>query len=123
MSAAALTAQQAWGDDMPPWVLALTNACSDSSQNRIAKQLGVSAALISTVLRNKYRGDMARIEDLVNGVFMNGTITCPVLGQIPISDCRGWREKAKKFGSANTLRRKMFRACNACPTNDKGDQK
>lgn len=123
MSGPISTAQRAWGADAPLWVKMLATACSEASQNRIAKQLGVSAALISNVLANKYRGDMVRIEDLVNGVFMNGTIICPALGEIPISDCRGWREKAKKFGNSNSQRVKMYRACNACQTNDKGDQK
>lgn len=123
MSGPVENARQAWGNAMSPWVFALATACTDTSQNRVAKQLGVSAALISNVLANKYRGDMARIEDLVQGVFMNGTIICPALGEIPISDCRGWRGKARNFGSANSQRVQMFRACNVCPTNDKGDQK
>lgn len=117
MNAAVRTAAPAWGEARPEWVTVLARVCSESSQNRVARRLGVSAALISNVLGNKYRGDMRRVEDLVQGVFMHGTICCPALGEIPVSDCRGWRGKAKKFGSANPQRVRMYRACAGCSVN------
>lgn len=123
MNAARQTAVAAWGDAMPDWVAELSSACAMTSQNRVAKQLGVSAAMVSTVLANKYPGDMGRIEDLVRGHFMNGTINCHALGEIPTNVCRDWREKARNFGSANSQRVQMFRACNACAHNQQGEQK
>ena len=117
MSALRQTTRDAWGAQVPDWVAELDRACALASQNRVAKKLGVSAAMISNVLSNKYTGDMARVEDLVRGHFMNGTITCPALGEIPLNKCRDWREKARNFSSANPERVMMFRACPKCPHN------
>ena len=61
-------ARDAWGDDLPDWVLALAQACALTSQNRVAEDLGRSASLVSTVLRKKYPGNMEAIEERVRGV-------------------------------------------------------
>lgn len=104
-----------WGSDMPDWIEALVAACANSSQNKVAQKLGRSAAVVSQVLGNSYPGDMAGIEARVRGVFMNGTITCPELGEMNAMECQQWQVKARRFGNANMLRVRMFRACNRCP--------
>ena len=110
-------AQEAWGATMPDWVARLAAECEATSQNAVAKRLNRSASLISTVLRAKYPGDMAAVEDLVRGALMSATIVCPVLGDLPTHICRSWRDKAKHFAGHNALRVTMFRACHRCPRN------
>lgn len=112
--------RQSWGNDAPDWVKALAEACERSSQNKVAVQLGRSAALVSQVLRAKYAGDMVVVSDLVRGVFMAGTIDCPEFGKMPSNKCVEWRAKARSFGNANLQRAQMYRACNTCSRNEKG---
>ena len=108
-------ARDAWGDDLPHWVLALAQACALTSQNRVAEDLGRSASLVSTVLRKKYPGNMEAIEERVRGVFMSAVISCPVLGDLPTDVCQMWRQRATRLQTHNTHRVRMFRACRKCP--------
>lgn len=110
-------AQGAWGLAIPDWVARLASECEATSQNAVAKRLGRSASLISTVLRAKYPGDMEAVEDIVRGALMSATLSCPVLGDLPTHICRSWRDKAKHFSGHNALRVTMFRACHRCPRN------
>ncbi|MCU9850377.1 hypothetical protein OEZ60_20540 [Defluviimonas sp. WL0024] len=113
------TAREAWGEALPEWIEALAVECSASSQNKVAAQLGRSASLVSLVLRAKYPGDLAAIEELFNGIFRDARVDCPALGTIPMHECRQWREKARKFVNVNALRVRMYRACVNCKRNRK----
>lgn len=117
MSSQIETTIEAWGGDAPDWVIRLAEECAATSQVKVARRLGRSGALVNQVLRNRYKGDMAGVEDCVRGIFMNGTIDCPALGAIPSNECHDWRKKSRQFGNANMLRVRMFRACNHCPRN------
>jgi hypothetical protein len=97
----------------------LANECNHASQVKVAKRLGRSPALVNQVLHKKYPGDLRAVEEVVRGVFMNGTIACPALGDIPSNECHEWRKKAQKFSSANMQRVQMFKACTKCPHNSK----
>lgn len=110
-------ARAAWGGNPPDWIERLARECSASTQRRVAEQLDRSAGLISQVLRNKYPGDMASIEDAVRGAFMNATVECPALGVLPTDECQMWRKRARSFVNTNALRVRMFRACQSCPRN------
>lgn len=117
---AVLTAREAWGAEIPDWVVRLAEECAASSQVKVAKRLSRSASLVNQVLKRKYKGDLKAVEDCVRGVFMAGTENCPELGDIPSNECQEWRKKSRNFGNANMLRVRMFRACNDCPLNAKG---
>jgi hypothetical protein len=112
-------ARKAWGTKIPAWVLRLAQECAATSQRRVAEQLDRSGALVNQVLKAKYPGDLGAVEDMVRGVFMNGTIDCPALGELRLNLCHGWRAKSRNFGSANSQRVRMFRACNRCNHNKK----
>lgn len=109
----------AWGPDLPDWVRALALACAHSSQVRVAEQLGRSGAVVSQILHNKYGADPARIEERVRGVFLEGRVMCPALGELPVHECQDWRAKARAFVPSNALRARMYRACGKCPRNRK----
>ncbi|PID95883.1 MAG: hypothetical protein CSA85_00100 [Alphaproteobacteria bacterium] len=115
------TIAECWGSTPPDWVVRLAEECEASSQRQVAARLDRSGALVNQVLKNKYKGDLAAVEDCVRGVFMNGVIDCPALGAIPSNECHDWRKKARQFGNANMLRVRMFRACTHCPRNAKGE--
>ncbi len=108
--------EAAWGTPLPDWVRALALACQRTSQSAVARQIDRSPAVISQVLRAKYAADTARIEERVRGVFLNGRVLCPALGELPTHQCQDWREKAREFAAGNPLRTRMFRACRSCPT-------
>jgi hypothetical protein len=108
-------ATAAWGEDMPDWVRVLARACQQSSQNKVAQGLGRSGAVVSQVLHRRYGADLARIEERVRGVYMEGQVECPGLGQIALHACQDWRAKARTWAAGNPTRTRMYRACRACP--------
>lgn len=119
MSSPVEIAATAWTDGLPEWVRRLAEECAETSQNRAARRLGYSAATISQVLRAKYPGDLGGIEERVRGILMAEVIDCPALGEIATHECQEWRKRSHDFSPVNTLRVRMFRACNRCPRNGK----
>lgn len=107
--------RESWGNGVPDWVEVLAKACDRSSQNAVAKQLDRSAALVSHVLRARYTGNMAAVEEIVRGALMAETVPCPVLGDIGKQVCAGWRKRARSFSSTNSQTITMYRACHGCP--------
>lgn len=108
-------ARSFWGDAIPDWVIVLAEECGRGTQSAVAKRLNRSATLVSNVLRNKYTGDMTAVEDVVRGVFMGRSVSCPALGSISTAACRDWRAKGKTFSNENSERVRMFKACRNCP--------
>lgn len=107
-------ARAAWGDALPDWVALLAEECARSTQNKVAARLGRSAALVSAVLRSKYKGDMSAVEDVVRGRFMDATVHCPADGVISTATCRDWMAKARTYSNETGERVRMRRACLAC---------
>ena len=112
---AILKARDAWGDDLPDWVMGLAQACAASSQNKVAQRMGYSASLISQVLGRKYPGDLSSVRDRYLGIFEAKTVDCPELGNVPLDRCQDWRKKARHLQPGNARNVQMFRACNRCP--------
>lgn len=109
-------ARDHWGDDaVPDWIEALAKACTAASQARIAKRLGYSAGVVSSVLRNAYAGNMEAVETAIRGALMGGTLICPELGEIKGDVCTDNRRRAQTFQNTNSHRVRMFRACRNCP--------
>lgn len=121
MSARMETARAGWGDPVPDWIEALARACDATSQNHVATRLGYSGAVVSQLLRSRYPGDTARLEQLVRAELMREVVTCPVLGEIALSECLGHRGRASNFRAVSPLAIRMRRACNRCPRHIGGD--
>lgn len=119
MSGPVQIAEEAWGTPLPDWVRVLALACSRSSQVAVAKELGRSPAVVSQVLRKRYGAEMDRFEERVRGLYLEGRVMCPALGELPTNECQDWRDKARSFAVGNPLRVRMFRACASCPRNQK----
>lgn len=116
--------RECWGEAAPDWIIALVTACSErgASQNSVAQRLGYTGAVISQVLRNRYPGNLRRLEDRVRSVFLAGEITCPALGVIGSEDCLSWRDKSTDLTSVSPMTVRMFRACATCPRNQNDTQ-
>lgn len=99
---------------MDEWLDALRAACARSSQRKVAEQLGVSPAMVNQVLKGAYSGDLDRMRRLVEGRYLNQTVHCPVLGEIPLDKCQ-WHQE-REFGTGNPQRVQLYRACRSgCP--------
>lgn len=107
-------ARGAWPAPLPDWVEVLAIQCQEMTQKQVADRIGYSAGMVSQLLRNRYRGNLAAIEDAVRGAWMGSTVTCPVMGTIPTDTCQDWQRKAKTFAPTSNHRVRMFRACNRC---------
>lgn len=114
-------AKEHWGEDLPDWVKCLAEECARTTQSRVAGKIGYSASVVNQVLKDKYKGNVASVEDVVRGVFMNAEINCPALGMLPTQTCRKWREAARNFSGHNAERVRMYRACTRCPRNNQED--
>ncbi|WP_325892999.1 hypothetical protein [Grimontia sp. NTOU-MAR1] len=96
------------------WFNELRNQVDATSLGSVANAMGVSKAMISQVLNGKYKGNMQRVQGLVESVFMGYTVVCPVLGEIPKHKCAA-HQNAKHVGSTpNAIR--LWKACRSgCP--------
>ncbi len=109
-------ARDAWGD-LPDWISELAKMADAKGLNTVAKTVGYSAATLSTVLHNKYRGDVGRVEAKVRGALMAETVMCPVYSEIGRNRCLDIQKQ--KFAATNSTRVRVYRACrsvgNLCP--------
>lgn len=104
--------RETWGAAAPEWIITLAQSCDGSSQAAVARQLGVSGAMINQALRNTYTGRMDKLEQRVRGDLMNERVTCPVLGDITKRRCID--EQSREYAATNALRVELRRACPRC---------
>jgi len=96
------------------WIDALRQACAAESQHALAERLGYSDAVVSAVLRGKYRGDLARVEQQVRDVVLRPTVSCPLLGTITGAECVA--NQRIEHPTSNPLKQAIWRACRSgCP--------
>ncbi|WP_034627161.1 hypothetical protein [Desulfocurvibacter africanus] len=106
----------AWRDDAPDWVLALAREVdAGQKQASLAKRLGYCPAVISGVLKNDYRGNLAQVEARVRAALMSERVTCPALGEITGQECLEQQRKPLAPDSGWAV--KLWQACQACPRN------
>lgn len=98
---------------MADWIDVLGAECAHASQAKLAKRLGVSAAMINQVLRGRYTGNTANLEQRVRGELMRETVICPVLGETSKRDCLD--AQSRPFAATNPQRVQLFTACKTCP--------
>lgn len=82
------------------------------SQNKVAKLLGVSSAVVSTLLHDKYPGNVEQMEQRIRGQFMAETVICPVMGTLGKRSCLDYQAMPVAF--TNPLRVALGRACKTC---------
>ncbi|MES1936711.1 helix-turn-helix domain-containing protein [Salinisphaera hydrothermalis] len=95
------------------WIAALRKECGQTSQAKAGQRLGVSGSTVNQVLKGNYRGDMARIQGLVEGELMHATVHCPVLGEIGRNRC--FENQRRPLAATNPTRVALYKACPTCP--------
>ncbi|PHS66344.1 MAG: transcriptional regulator [Thalassobium sp.] len=106
----------------PRWLTELRRQCMATSQRKVAAELGVSTAMISQALKDKYPGDISKLERAVRGAYLGDTVSCPVLGELETNKCL--RYQREKLSAVNPMRVQLFRACNGfCENSEKNREK
>lgn len=102
-------------DALPPEVkAALANAVARlGSQTKVAAELGVSVAVVSTLLKDKYQGNVQSMEQRIRGQYMAQTVVCPVQGTLSAKSCLDNQALPQAF--TNPMRAALGRACKQCP--------
>ena len=101
---------------MEKWMHALRNAIAKQGLAPVARQLGVSPSLISQAVKGVYKGNIARLQTLVEGSLLTETVSCPVLGDLAKHKCLQHQERPRAFATANPIKAQLYRACRAgCP--------
>lgn len=100
---------------MSAWLEVLRAECERvKSQHKVAKRLGVSAAMVNQVLNGVYKASTERLEALVRGELMHETVLCPVMGEVSKRKCVD--VQAQPFAATNPQRVALYRACRSgCP--------
>ena len=83
------------------------------SQTAVAAELNVSVAVVNTLLKDKYPGDVAAMEKRIRGQFMSVTVKCPVQGTLSARSCLD--NQALPVAFTNPVRAALSRACKTCP--------
>ena len=99
------------------WYELLTSKVTELGRRQVEVDTGMSKTTLSQVLNNKYPGSLANIEQKVLAAYTNLSVTCPVLGEIPVKRCLN--EQGKPFSHSNPQRVRLFRACQSCPHRSK----
>lgn len=114
MSIAGNNVREGWGEKVPEWVQILAEECDRASQKRVAEAIGYSSAVVNQVLKHRYTGDLVAVEKAVRGAYLNATVACPVLGDLPLNLCL--QHQRAKFADTNNSRVRLYQACHGgCP--------
>ena len=98
------------------WLEVLLDACEKSSKAAVARQLGVSSSMVIQALKGEYKGNIGRLQTLVEGSLMGQAVTCPVMGEMPKHRCQEHQDRDPKFATANPFKAQLFIACRSgCP--------
>lgn len=98
------------------WLEVLRLACETATKAAVARQLGVSPAMVGLALKGEYKGNIARLQTLVEGSLMSQTVTCPVLGDLRKDRCQDYQNRDPKFAAASPVIMRLYRACRSgCP--------
>ena len=101
----------------PLWLKELRAQCEKKSQNKVAKELGYSTAVINQVLKKKYQGNVKKLSSIVCSLYIGKTVICPVMGEIPSHQCTSYQQET--FSATNPLRVKRYQACRSSCNNSK----
>ncbi|MFM4963760.1 transcriptional regulator [Aeromonas bivalvium] len=101
---------------MKTWLEVLQAEVAASSLAVVADKLGISRTTISQVCNEKYPGDMARVQKLVEGNLMGHKVTCPILGEIPVHQCLAHQRRSPSEVGSSPMDIKLWKACRSgCP--------
>lgn len=90
----------------------LKKAVAAHGQAAVARATGYSDSAVSQAMHGKYRGSLDNMLARVEEVYGDGTVQCPVMGEISIQRCAA--EKRKPFAATSPQRVRLYRACRQC---------
>ncbi len=102
-------AREAFGEALPDWIEIVAREATRTSATEVARRLGYSVAVVSSLCRGSYKGDLGAVEARVRGVYMGEEVGCPVLGDIARDYCLA--EQRKKHIGTSQIRTALFHAC------------
>ena len=108
-------ARECWAGQAPEWVLRLAQAIDAEglamprAQKLIAERIGYSNAVVHEVLRNRYKGDHAKVALRVAQCLATDSADCPILSRISHAECHA--HQAQKNPGSTPLKVKLYRAC------------
>lgn len=82
------------------------------SQAKVAADLGVSAAVINTLLKDRYPGSVKNMAERIRGKYMSTTVQCPLMGTLGRHHCVNYQARPLAF--TNPQRSALHRACKTC---------
>ena len=82
------------------------------SQTKVAAELHITGAVVSTLLQDKYPGSVELMAQRIRGHFMGETVVCPVMGTLSKLNCLDNQALPQAF--TNPLRAALGRACKKC---------
>lgn len=98
------------------WLSALRAACQASSQAAVARRLGVSTSMVNQALKGAYKGDITRLQTLVEGELLHQIVGCPAVGDMPKHKCLEHQSRPRSMAFVNPYFSKLYRACRSgCP--------
>lgn len=101
---------------MDTWLEVLQAEVAASSLAVVADKLGLSRTTISQVCNEKYPGDLARVQKLVEGNLMGHKVICPILGEIPVHQCLAYQRRRADEVGTRPMDIKLWKACHSgCP--------
>ena len=104
----------AWNNDAPDWIVELAALTDQQKLKATGQRIGYTGSLVSSVLANKYKGDMDAVEAAVRGALMGETVNCLAQGLITKDVCLGWQKKPRT--NSDSISPKVYRACRSgCP--------
>ena len=109
--------KRTWGGQEPNWVTRLAEECDLTSQAATARRISCSASYVSTLLNNRFKGNLNAIETAVKKAFSAETVYCHGLEEeITGSGCLNWQKKAKHLRATSPHRVRMWKSCRVgCP--------
>lgn len=97
----------------PPVKTALEAAVNAAgSQVKVAKDLGVSPAVVNNLLKDRYLGDVAGMASRIRGQYMAETVQCPVMGTLSRRHCLDNQVRPLVF--TNPTRVRLHAECKVC---------
>jgi hypothetical protein len=90
----------------------LRRAVETFSQAAVARETGYSASAINQAIKGTYSGKLDNLLQKVAETYGNGTVACPVLGEITLKRCAS--ERRKPFAASSPVRMKLWKNCKKC---------
>ncbi|WP_048675781.1 transcriptional regulator [Candidatus Competibacter denitrificans] len=100
------------------WLEVLRSACEDSSQTAVARQLGVSVAMVNQVLKGTYKGNVHNLRVRVEATLPMQVqmVDCPVADHMTRQKCREYQNRDPNLTWGNPILLQFYRACRSgCP--------